>query len=183
LKTIIERKMRWSPKYVSPLVSIPIERMLRDRIATGYKLQAIIGAMCVSHARLVCEQVKAIFPELSIDWVGTGDNGRSDEENKKVLEIFCPKKDEEGRRRPGLDILVHVGMAGEGLDSIYVSEVVHLNRASINNSNNQENSRAARYLDGVMGNINFDSCSEYAVKEYVGDAIMDALQTTGSRSQ
>ena len=85
--------MRWSPKYVSPLVRIPIERMLLDRISSGYKLQAIVGAMCVSHAELVCEQLKALFPELAIDWVGTGTNGRPSDVNQKIIEQFCPRKE------------------------------------------------------------------------------------------
>jgi len=172
---MIERKMRWSPKYVSPLVSVPIERMINSQLKTGIRLQAIIGAMCVSHAKMVCEQVRAMFPELSVDWVGTGQDGRSPEENRGVLARFCPPKDESGVRRHSLDILVHVGMAGEGLDSVSVSEVIHLNPANINNSNNQENGRAARYLDGVLGHINFDSSSEYAKKGYIGSAVMDAM--------
>lgn len=174
-KKTIERKMRWSPKYISPLVSIPLERMQVESLYSGHKLQAIIGAMCVSHAEMVCSQVKAMFPELSVDWVGTGDDGRSKEDNKRVLNDFCPSKDEHGSRKHSLDVLVHVGMAGEGLDSINVSEVIHLNPASINNSNNQENGRAARYIEGVTGNINFDSCAGYAKEGYVGSAIMDAM--------
>jgi hypothetical protein len=171
----ITRQIRWSPKYVSPLVSIPIERMMSARISTGYPLQAIVGAMCVSHAELICKQISEMFPELRVDWVGTGDDGRSDADNRRVLSMFCPKKDHNGNRNPTLDILVHVGIAGEGLDSIFVSEVVHLNKASWNNSNDQENGRSARYLEGVTGNINFDSCSEYATKGYIGAAIMDAM--------
>jgi|GEM_PF-1612250 len=182
----VERQMRWSPKYVSPLVSHPIERMIGERIKTGHKLQAIVGCMCVSHAELVCEQIRAMYPELKIDWVGTGDNGRHPDKNRKIIERFCPAKDDQGRRKPTLDILVHVGMAGEGLDSVNVSEVIHLNKASINNSNNQENGRAARFLEygdgiAVKGNINFDSSSEYADKAkyppkgYVGSSIMDAM--------
>jgi superfamily II DNA or RNA helicase len=172
---LIKRKMRWSPKYVYPLVLYPIERMLNERIKTGHKLQVIIGAMCVSHAEMVCKQVTSMFPDLKIDWVGTGNNGRKSKENQKILEKFCPKKNNRGEREPTLDILVHVGMAGEGLDSVNVSEIVHLNNAAINNSNNQENGRAARYLPGVVGNINFDSCSEYSTKDYKGSAIMDAM--------
>jgi len=69
------------------------------------------------------------------------------------------------------------------LDSKLVSEVIHLNKAAINNSNLQENGRAARYLeDGngnpVVGNINFDSSSEFAAEGYVGNLIeraMDAI--------
>lgn len=174
---LITRKMRWSPKYVSPLVSIPLERLLRDRVATGYRLQAIIGAMSVSHAEMVCAQVKSMFADvLSIDWVGTGDDGRRPEENAEVLRRFCPKKDPAtGERNHSLDVLVHVGMAGEGLDSVDVSEVIHLNAASWNASNDQENGRAARKRPGVVGNINYDSTSEYATRGYIGEAIMDAM--------
>lgn len=175
----LQRAMRWSPLYVSPLVSTPLERLIRDREATGLPLQAIIGAMCVSHAKIVCDQVRDLFsPELTVDWVGTANaagDGRPDDENEEVLSRFCPPKDSRGRRNPTLDVLVHVGMAGEGLDSIHVSEVIHLNRASKNNSNDQENGRAARFLPGVIGNINFDSCSDYATMGYIGSKIMDAM--------
>lgn len=174
-KHAIEKKMRWSPKYVSPLITYPIERMISDRLKTGYKLQAIVGAMCVSHAEMVCSQIKTLYPELEVEWVGTGNHGRHPDKNREIIERFCPEKDEHGNRNPTLDILVHVGIAGEGLDSVNVSEVVHLNKASFNNSNNQENGRAARYLPGIIGNINFDSSSDFTKMGYVGPAIMDAM--------
>lgn len=182
-KLRIERKMRWSPKYISPLVSIPIERMLRQRIDYGVKFQMLIGALCVSHAELVCEQIRSMFPVLSVDWVGTGPNGRSVEDNRNILRAFCPPKESNGvRPEPTLDILVHVGIAGEGLDTSLVTEISHLNGARVNNSNNQENGRAARiiYLPNgkkidVVGNINFDSSSGYADGGYTGTKIMDAM--------
>lgn len=171
------KKMRWSPKYISPLVDTPITRMMRERLATGHRLQALIGAFCCSHAQLVCEQVQAMFPELKVDWVGTGSNGRSDAQNRAVLNNFCPPK-KNGKRDPGdirLDVLVHVGMAGEGLDTVYVSEVIHLNPANKNNSNDQENGRAARYLPNVMGYVNVETGSDYACQEYLGRGIEKAF--------
>lgn len=180
-KMMMQRKMRWSPKYVSPLVDHPIARMQRDRLITGLPLQVLVGAMCCSHAELVCGQLRAMFPELRIDWVGTGPDGRENKDNRKILEKFCPPK-RDGKRNPediGLDVLVHVGMAGEGLDSVYVSEVVHLNSANINNSNNQENGRAARYLSGVIGCINVDSSSPYAA--YVGESVMDLMDNPNAK--
>lgn len=168
---LIDRKLRWSPKYISPLVTNPIERMLANRLRTGHRLQAIVGAMCVSHAELVCEQITSIFPELRVDWVGTGDDGKSQEDNARALAKFCPGDGTDHE----LDVLVHVGMAGEGLDTVCVSEVIHLNAAGVNNTNNQENGRAARFLDGVTGHVNFDGCSGFAQLGYVGDAIMDAM--------
>lgn len=170
-KMIYDRKLRWSPKYVSPLVTNPLSRMIAERVRTGYPLQAIVGAMCVSHAEMVCEQIRSTFPDLACEWVGTGDDGRTPEKNREILKRFAPTDE----TRPTVDVLVHVGMAGEGLDTVYVSEVIHLNAASVNNSNNQENGRAARYLPNVEGNINFDAGSGYAVKQYIGGAIMDAM--------
>lgn len=165
-KLAISRKMRWSPKYVSPLVYRPIERMVAERLVTpGGFLQAIVGAMCVSHAKLVCEQIRAMFSELRVDWVGTGENGRPDEKNREVLKRFCPPKDDRGERHPTLDVLVHVGLAGEGLDSIHVSEIVHLNAARKCNANDQENGRGARTIPharGVICNINYDASSGYS---------------------
>lgn len=166
------REMRWSPKYISPLVDTPISRMQRERLASGYKLQALIGAFCCSHARLVCEQVQSMFPELKVDWVGTGTNGRSDSENREILNRFCPPK-RDGRRHQEdikLDVLVHVGMAGEGLDTLYVSEVIHLNPANKNNSNDQENGRGARYLPDVTTYINVETGSDYA-RDWLGHRI------------
>lgn len=170
-KLLIDRKLRWSPKYISPLVTNPIERMLVERIKSGHRLQAIVGAMCVSHAELVCDQIASTFPDLVVEWVGTGDDGRTPEKNREILRKFTPTDGSE----PTVDVLVHVGMAGEGLDTVLVSEVVHLNAASVNNTNNQENGRAARYLDGVIGHVNFDACSGFARKGYVGSSIMDAM--------
>lgn len=172
---MINKRMRWSPKYISPLVTKPIERMLRDRIATGYQLQVLASAMTVSHAKMICEQIGDLYPELSVDWVGTKPDGRDDEENRKILKRFCPAKDEEGRRNPDLDVLVHVALAGEGLDSRNVSEVVFLHNAAITNTNQQVIGRGARYLEGVTCNVNFDSTSEYAEKRYIGRRMEEGM--------
>ncbi len=170
-KLLIDRKLRWSPKYISPLITNPIDRMLSQRLKTGNKLQAIVGAMCVSHAELVCDQISSTYPTLNVEWVGTGDDGKSSEKNSAIIAAFTGHDGKE----PTVDVLVHVGMAGEGLDTVRVSEVIHLNAASHNNTNNQENGRAARYLPGIIGHINFDACSGFAKRGYVGQSIMDAM--------
>jgi superfamily II DNA or RNA helicase len=175
-KLRIERKMRWAPRFQSPLIEIPLERMQAERLKTGRRLQALFTAMCVSHAEYVCGQICDMYPELRVDWVGTGEFGRDPDKNKEVLKKFCPPKDAEGKRaEPQLDVLVHVGIAGEGLDAILVSEIIHLTTASLNNRTNQINGRAARYLPDVTGNISFDASSELAEKQYTGEAIMDAM--------
>jgi hypothetical protein len=174
----LTQKMRFSPKYISPLITNPLDRMIRDRI-NGRPLQAVVGCMSVAHAQLVYEQIRTTFPELTVDWVGTGTNGRQSDENNEVIRRFAPSDGS----RPSLDVLVHVGMAGEGLDTVNVSEVIHLNAAGVNNSNNQENGRAARYLPGVIGHINFDGCSGYAKANYTGSSIMDAMDCLPASEQ
>jgi superfamily II DNA or RNA helicase len=163
----VERKMRWSPKYVSPLVRHPVERM-----ESG--CQVLISAMCVSHADLICGQIKSMFPSLRVDWVGTGKYGRTDDENKEILKKFCPEKDSFGIRVPLLDVLVHVGLAGEGLDSTHVSEIVFLRQANGNNTDNQIIGRGSRLIPGrknITCHVNFDNSSTYPS----GEAIMDAI--------
>jgi superfamily II DNA or RNA helicase len=174
-KFCIQRHMRWLPTFVQPLVSIPIERMISQRIGTGHSaLQVLVSAVCVSHARVVCEQIQIEYPMLRVDWVGTGENGREADQNRAVLERFCPPKDINGdRAQPTIDVLVHVGMAGEGLDSIQVSEVVLLTNASVCNRINQTIGRAARKNGDIIGHINFDASTDYAA--YTGSAIMRAV--------
>lgn len=196
----IKKKMRWSPKYVSPLVRIPIDRMLTQRQTTGqHTLQFLISAMSVSHAELVCEQVRSQFPHLRIDWVGTGEFGRSKEDNERILKLFCPPKPQglfEKRPAPELDGLVHVGMAGEGLDAINISEIMFLRTASFSNQSNQIIGRGARILHDVAGNavicnVNFDGSTELArgtkvgndVIRGVGSAMIDAMDLLPSAEE
>jgi len=179
-KLEITKNMRWQSSFISPLIEIPIKRLMEDRVRTGIRLQAIVTALTCSHAKMVCEQVRNMFDHLEVDWVGTGPYGRTDEENAAILKRFCPAKGKDGKRRPEIDVLIHVGMAGEGLDSVNVTEVIFLNRASFVNTIIQIIGRAARVLCGPDGNpltghINFDSSSDFAKGGYIGGAIMDAI--------
>ncbi len=176
---ILSKQMRWSPKYIAPLVTIPVERMI-DLRARGIKTQMIVRAVSCSHAELVCEQLKAILPNMQIDWVGTGPNGRSDSENEAVLKRFCPPKDKNGKRKWDLDILVQRGIAAEGLDTVDVSEIVFLCPVSGSIQDMQTMGRAARiiWVNGqpivVIATISIDSSTELAKKkEYLGFGIMD----------
>jgi hypothetical protein len=176
----IENHMRWRADYISPLLQTPLRRMEQERLKHGLPLQAVIGALSVSHARSVCAQVELEFPHLRVDWVGTGPHGRRSEENIAIMQRFCPLKPKfKIRPHPTLDVLVHVGIAGEGMDSPWITEIVHLNAARMNNQNNQENGRAARFLaspvthEPITGNVNFDGSSDY--KAYTGDRLHAAM--------
>jgi superfamily II DNA or RNA helicase len=171
------KKMRWSPKYISPLVTFPLDRIIGLRADRGIKSQMIVQAMSCAHAKMVCEQVSALIPDnMSVDWVGTGPFGRLGPENDAVIERFCPNKNPmTGRREWKLDILVNVGMAGEGLDTTDVTEVVFLTPANLTISNYQIMGRGARAMPGMpLCHINVDTSSPMAGEDdkYNGAKVM-----------
>lgn len=174
-KWMASRQMRWSPKYISPLILHPVERLL-DLKMICVRGQMIVQALSCSHAKMVCDQVKAIIPHgMRADWVGTGENGRPDSENQRILNEFCPPKDaSSGTRKWTLDILVNVGIAGEGLDTTDVCEVVFLTSPNITNSALQTIGRGARTIRGLgsqpVCTVNVDGASELAA--YIGPAVM-----------
>lgn len=127
-----KRSLRFSGKYVIPIVSEPIYRLRARRNQTGKPLQMLIRAMSCMHAEETCKQVRSICEDMTVDWIGTGPNGRQDSENDAIKALFCPRKDSRGRRpEPQLDILVQVGMADEGFDSVMVAEIVDLHIVSL----------------------------------------------------
>lgn len=145
---LLSRKMKFSPKYISPLVTFPCDRMIDLRVR-NVRSQMLVQAMSCAHAKCVVDQVRAVLPDhISVDWVATGPNGRRPDENDDVLNRFCPPKDKLTGKRPWtLDVLVNVGMAGEGLDSIDVSEVVFLTSANLTISNKQTIGRGSRLMN------------------------------------
>lgn len=123
-----ERKnIRYSPQYLQPLIIHPLMRLASKRAkSVGVRLQCLIRAMSCTHAKALCEQVKTLCADFTVNWIGTGYNGRSDDENRRILSAFCPAKIAGERPQPTLDVLVQVSMAGEGFDSINVCEIVDL---------------------------------------------------------
>lgn len=149
-----KRKLRYSTKYIHPLILHPATRLQAARANTGKKFQLLIRAMSCRHAQAISEQVKGLLgDEFVIEWVGTGDNGRTDDENRRVCKAFCPsKKGALGRPTPTIDVLVQVGMAGEGFDSVLVTEIVDLSLVRLDGSSNQTKQfylRGARWVPGI----------------------------------
>lgn len=164
-KYATSRQMKWSPKYISPLVLYPLERM-GELVLSGIKSQMLVQALSCSHAKMVCDQIRSSAPDgVVVDWVGTGFNGRSDEENRAALLAFCPPKNRDGKRDWKTHVLVNVGMAGEGLDCQDVTEVVFLTSPRKNNTTLQAIGRGARVMKGAPNSvctINVDGASELA---------------------
>ena len=180
-KWLSSRSMKWSPRYISPLIMYPVARINSRFAVDGLRTQMIVQALSCLHAKTVCEQIRSLLGEdIKVDWVGTGPNGRTDAENEDVLQRFCPPKDLKGRRNWTLDILVNVGMASEGLDCVDVAEIVFLTSPGLNNSTLQAIGRGARVMQVSEGIaqpiciINVDAASELAA--WIADGIMDAFE-------
>lgn len=173
---------RFSPKFVASLIDKPLERIINLRANDGIKQQMLVFALSCQHAKAVCEHLRELVPDgMSVDWVGTGPFGRTDEENAAILKRFCPPKSPSGEREWTLDILVNVGMAGEGLDVIDGAECVFLHSPRINNRSCQAAGRVARNnrtlnQTEIVGHISVDTASEWAA--YVGDKVMEVFDLT-----
>jgi superfamily II DNA or RNA helicase len=146
-KVMAKKRMKFSSKYVSPMVTRAVDRMENLRVQ-GIKSQMLVQAMSCFHAESLCTQLKALLPEsMRVDWVGTGADGRPDEVNKGIVERqFCPPKDASGKRPWTLDVLVNVGIASEGLDCVDVTEVVFCTSPTANPTTLQTIGRAARMM-------------------------------------
>ena len=144
----VMRNARCTTAYVSPLVRQGLERLTDDCLAYGQRCQMIVFTMFCSHAKSVCDLIRTQLPPgMSVDWVGTGAQGRSDAENKRVIDAFCPPKDKATGRRPfTLDVLVAVDKAGEGLDAVDVTAQLYLCRLNINNKAKHKIGRGSRRM-------------------------------------
>lgn len=171
------RKMRFSPKYISPLVIFPVDRII-DLRSQGIRSQFLIQAMSCSHAKCVVDQVRSQLPSnLNVDWVGTGPNGRTPEDNDRIIKSFCPPKDKlTGRRMWTLDGIVNVGLVGEAMDSVDVSEIIFLTPARKTITNKQTIGRASRPMllpkdFPQIGHVNVDTTSPMADARFIGRGV------------
>jgi hypothetical protein len=142
----VQNDLRHTSKYIYPLLSEPLIRLAARRDATGKPLQCLVRAAGCEHAKSICQQLRDITEGFDIDWIGTGEYGRTTEDNRRIRAAFCPPKDKNGiRPEPTLDVLVQVGMAGEGFDTVYVAEIIDL---AIRRLEGTANETAQFYLRG-----------------------------------
>lgn len=114
-----KQQLRYLNKYLSPLISSAVACLSSKQIEYPGQHQMIVYAMSCKHAQALTESVKTVgLGEVSVDWVGVGQFGRTEEENKQVLSDFKKGK---------TDCLVQVNKAGEGFDVCRASVLVFLN--------------------------------------------------------
>jgi hypothetical protein len=182
--------LRYSTKYIHPMILEPLLRLQDRRSACGKPLQMLIRAMSCRHAKYICKVVQDVAPGLRVNWVGSGPNGQPDHVNTTVIEQFVPPAGSE----PLLDVLVQVQKVGEGSDSVMVCEIVDLAFANIDGASNQLKQfifRGSRIVPGLVAdqqycNVNVPSDAKLAGLEHddglVGVNLMDWIDGDYSKA-
>jgi len=161
--------LRYSTKYIHPMILEPLNRLQNRRTAAGKPLQMLIRAMSCRHAKYICKVVQEIAPGLRVGWVGSGPNGQPDHVNAAVIEQFVPPAGAD----PLLDVLVQVQKVGEGSDSVMVCEIVDLALANIDGASNQLKQfifRGSRVVPGL------DADQQYCNVNVPSDAKLAGLE-------
>jgi hypothetical protein len=173
--------LRYTTKYIHPMLLGPLVRLQDRRAASGRPLQMLIRAMSCRHAKYICKVVQEVAPGLRTNWVGSGPNGQPDHINSAVIEQFVPPAGE----NPQLDVLVQVQKVGEGSDSVMVCEIVDLALSNIDGASNQLKQfifRGSRIVPGLEDdqqycNVNVPSDAKLAGleqdEELIGVSLMD----------
>lgn len=161
-KHVRRRQLRVINQYIEPLLRRAVNNLISKRASLtvpGIRLQMLIRVHACYMAEKVAETIREFTDGYTVDWVGTGDYGRTDEENSQVMARFVPSKDANGhRKQPELDILVQVGMCSEGADTVNVVEVVDLSLSTYTEpavGDRQFVGRGARVIkkDGELVNV------------------------------
>jgi hypothetical protein len=182
--------LRYSTKYIHPMILEPLLRLQDRRAASGEPLQMLIRAMSCRHAKYICKVVQDVAPGLRVNWVGSGPNGQPDHVNAAVIEQFVPPAGQD----PQLDVLVQVQKVGEGSDSVMVCEIVDLALANIDGASNQLKQfifRGSRVVPGLDAeqqycNVNVPSDAKLAGLEQdeslIGVSLMDWIDGDYSKA-
>lgn len=182
--------LRYSTKYIHPMILEPLLRLQDRRTASGKPLQMLIRAMSCRHAKYICKVVQEVSPGLRVNWVGSGPNGQPEHVNAAVIEQFVPPAGVD----PQLDVLVQVQKVGEGSDSVMVCEIVDLSLANIDGASNQLKQfifRGSRVVPGLCEdqqycNVNVPSDAKLAGlqqdENLIGVSLMDWIDGDYSKA-
>jgi DNA-binding protein H-NS len=123
-----EKIVNDSPKYCAQIFQLAMGSLINKRAKTGLRLQMLVRTESVLIAKAVASVIERVAgSDLRVDWVGEGKDGRSPEDNKRVLAEFIPGKDGSGNLLPHkLDVLVQVGKCSEGSNTVMVSDLIDL---------------------------------------------------------
>ena len=119
----LSKEMRFTSKYIAGIMSSAHDCLTNKSMMPGQseQHQMLIFAMSVEHAHFVSKILNAMYGHEFSDWVGVGEHGRKDHENKAVVKQYRDGK---------IKCLVQVNIAGEGFDHPKSSVLVFLNLSS-----------------------------------------------------
>jgi superfamily II DNA or RNA helicase len=112
------RGLRLIGKYLAGILSAAHDCLVVKNLKHQDQHQMLVFCMSVAHAKTVSTMLNAVYGPGFADWIGVGPDGRSDAENKDVLDRYVKNK---------LLCLVQVDKAGEGFDNPRSSVLVFLN--------------------------------------------------------
>lgn len=113
----LSKELRFTSKYQASILASAYACMAEKNLRHNAQHQMLVFAMTVSHARNISETLNAMFGSGFSSWVGVGDNGRPDKENRDILKKYKSNQ---------LPCLVQVDIAGEGFDNPRSSVLVFL---------------------------------------------------------
>jgi superfamily II DNA or RNA helicase len=135
----VRRKVRYSNNFLSETMGAAVSQFNAKLLQNPGEHQMLVFAMSCRHAQHVCQMLNDEFGSGDgkfADWIGTGPDGRMDNENDRILDIY---------KANGLPCLVQVDKAGEGFDNPRSSVLVFVNNGkSYSNRSYQQFGRGFR---------------------------------------
>jgi len=149
------KQLRYLTKYCTPILqhaTAELEALYLDA-PTGARPQMLVYAFSCAHAKSLCTLVSALAPGFTVDWAGTGPNGRSQADNDRVVSSFLDTYKADGKtvdREHTLDILIQVNIAAEGFDSRPVCVIADLSLTGFSPQKIQAYGRGSRFYYNML---------------------------------
>jgi superfamily II DNA or RNA helicase len=147
------RQLRYLARYCSPILLHAISELghLSISAAPQVRPQLLVYVHSCALAEVMHDLVSTLAPGFQVNWVGTGINGRPDQENTRIIDAFKDVYDDDGEiiQPHTLDILIQVNKASEGFDSKPVCIIVDLSLGGFGPQKLQQYGRGSRHYYGM----------------------------------
>lgn len=172
LETEEQRKLRGLWDFINPLLN----KAFLDLVITSSKLGIRVKLLVRVHRQWMAKEISNIVQgryDLTCDWVGC--DLRDDETNRKVIQRFLMNDDDLTSGEKQLNVLVQVGMAGEGFNCKRIVSILDLTnpRSRFGISTKQFVLRGSRWIDGVSEELQI--CKIYVPADHFLAKIKDPI--------
>lgn len=128
----VRKKVRYCSDYLSHTMGAATAALNRKLLKHSGQHQMLVFAMSCRHARHVSDMLNATYgggETKFSDWIGTGPNGRPENENYDILKRY---------KENDIKCLVQVNKAGEGFDNSRSSILVFINDGTSKSNNSKQ---------------------------------------------